>query len=436
MAHLPLVCLRAQLLIRQGNLRIALRKLCHDPEVFLLGRLGEADGHAEAGHQGQLFLHGIRAVHTVVLLHVAAVAPGLPDDVAPVGGSVDQHIVRLRLHAALDDRLQVLVLDLELLKGQIVHINDKAVVPVLDMGNHRGEILELMLIDLNHPQALVIVFVQDRLDACGLSGSAVPEQQHVVGRKSLHKGFRVIHQLLLLDLVADQVVQNHLLRIVDGQELHIVLVSLDTEGLIQAEHAHSVGLIEIRDNAENLLLVRSRLDLPAHRLHLFADVFIIHALLFPNRPVMADGGKAVDLQIPLDRAEIKIKQVFKYPEIPLREMIDAAVVCPHLLAGHTEGILVSQENKGQVIVPQILVKPIHGRQIEKSLHLLIDPRGQLRLRAHAVFIILKNTGKLPQDAVLPQIPVQNQLRDFLVHSPFRLLPCLFAYYNPNRRGCT
>ena len=82
--------------------------------------------------------------------HVVAVAPGLLDQMTAVGGRVDQDIVGLCLHTALDDGLQELVLHFKFFKGQVVHIDDEAVVPVFDLGDHIGEILELMFVNLNH----------------------------------------------------------------------------------------------------------------------------------------------------------------------------------------------------------------------------------------------------------------------------------------------
>ena len=82
-----------------------------------------------------------------------------------VRGGIDQNIFRLLFQSALNDCLQVLVFDLKFLKGKIVHINDEFVIPVLDLRNHLVQILELMLVNLNDPKPLIIVTVQDRLDA-------------------------------------------------------------------------------------------------------------------------------------------------------------------------------------------------------------------------------------------------------------------------------
>ena len=58
-------------------------------------------------------------------------------------------------------------------------------------------------------------------------------------------------------------------------------------------------------------------------------------------------------------------------------MIDGSVVGAYLFAGHTERIFVGQQDKGQIIVPEIFVKAVLGGQIQDGFHLFIDSRGQL-----------------------------------------------------------
>ena len=71
-----------------------------------------------------------------VVFHVVAVLPRLLDEVAAVGRRDNQHIRRARLHAALNDGFQELVLHFVFLERQIVDENHEAVVAVLDFCNH------------------------------------------------------------------------------------------------------------------------------------------------------------------------------------------------------------------------------------------------------------------------------------------------------------
>ena len=49
---------------------------------------------------------------------------------------IDQHIVRFPLQPSLDDRLQVFVLRLKFLEREVVHVNDKFIVAVLNLGDY------------------------------------------------------------------------------------------------------------------------------------------------------------------------------------------------------------------------------------------------------------------------------------------------------------
>ena len=44
--------------------------------------------------------------------------------------TINQHIVRLFLQSALNHRFQIFIFDLEILKTQIVHIDNKLIIPV------------------------------------------------------------------------------------------------------------------------------------------------------------------------------------------------------------------------------------------------------------------------------------------------------------------
>ena len=108
----------------------------HDVVVLLAVRADVADGAAETRGKGQLLFHRVRTVDIAVVFHVVAVLPRLLDEVAAVGCRDNQHIRRARLHAALNDGFQKLVLHFVFLKRQIVDENHEAVVAVLDFCNH------------------------------------------------------------------------------------------------------------------------------------------------------------------------------------------------------------------------------------------------------------------------------------------------------------
>ena len=88
---------------------------------------------------------------------------------------IDQYIIRLFLKSALDHRLQILIFYLKFLEREIIHINDKFIIPVFDLCDHRVQILELMLVYFDHPKSIIIIFIDDRLDTGRFSGSGISE---------------------------------------------------------------------------------------------------------------------------------------------------------------------------------------------------------------------------------------------------------------------
>ena len=148
---------------------------------------------------------------------------------AAVGGGVNQHVFRAGLHAPFDHRLQELVLHLVFLKGKVVDENQEAVIPVLDLPQQGRQFPELVLVDLNHPQALVVILVDQGLDAGGFSRPRVAVEQHVVGVLPGQERLRIPAQLRLLALIAQKILQPHAVHIADGQKLQPILPP-DAEG--------------------------------------------------------------------------------------------------------------------------------------------------------------------------------------------------------------
>ena len=176
--------------------------------------------------------------------HVITVRSALLDEMAAVGCGIDEDIVGLCFHTSFDDCLQVFVLDLEVLKGKVVHVNDKLVITGLDLGNHIGKILELVLVDLDETEALRIELVECRLDSGGLSCSGITVKQHIVCTFTLDKIPGIVEDLLLLKLVTHQIIVVHSIKVVYGNELRsTVMVIPDAESLVETEHTHTMLMI-------------------------------------------------------------------------------------------------------------------------------------------------------------------------------------------------
>ena len=406
MLDLPALRQDFQLLVVDADLGMTRCQGVDDVHILLRTRAEEADGDAEAVRQGELLLHGI-AVVDVVRVEAGLILEGFPHQVAAVRGGVDQHVFRLRFQAALDDGLQVLVLQLRFLEGEIVHVNDEAVVPVLDLVDDPGEILELVLVDLDHPEAPGVVHVQDRLDAGGFSGAGVAVQEHVVRLTAFDKGLGVLDQRFLLPFAADQIVQGHVRGVGDGDQefgpLILFLFRAYAEGLVQAEFAHAVARIEIRHHPEHLFHVRRLLNGFGELLHFFADVLVVDVLLLRQGPEILNHGEAVQAEPAFQTGEIIVEEILEDLQVALYELVHAPFARAGLFGDQGEGRFCHGQQKGEIVVPQIFVEAVHGGDVQETVDLMQDLTAQ-DLRLFAAFVeAAADAGQTVQDRVLANI---------------------------------
>ena len=179
-----------------------------------------------------------------IAVQLLVVTEAFLDQMAAVRRRIDQDIVRLLLQSALDYRFQILVFDLKLLKGKIIHVNDKFIIAVLNLRDDLIQILKLMFVNLDDAQSAVIVPVQDCLDARRLAGTGIAKQQTVIRTAPLYERLCIIDQLLFLNLIADEILQLYMRDIRDRLDLHIVSDMRHTERLVQAQLSYTEFLIE------------------------------------------------------------------------------------------------------------------------------------------------------------------------------------------------
>ena len=53
-------------------------------------------------------------------------------------------------------------------------------------------------------------------------------------------------------------------------------------------------------------------------------------------------------------------------------MVDAPIICPHLLTGDAEWVFICHHEKSKVIVPEIMIKPIIRGDNQKPFELCIN----------------------------------------------------------------
>ena len=380
--------------------------------ILVEGGTGIEDIQSEAVHQGQLLLHGIGVVHVLGMLHVLPVGEILLDQVPAVGGGVDQDVVRLGLEAALDHSLQVLVFDLKLLKGEIIHINDELVVPVLHLRDDIGKILELVLVDLNESQSLGIELVESGLHCGGLSGTGIAVEQHVVGGLPLHEGAGIVADLLLLVFVAHEIRIIHLIQIVDGDQLRgAVLPVPDPEGLVETEHAHTVVPVEAGHRIMDSGSIRLRQQLLGQSIDGLRNIAEVHALMLLDGLVLLQHREAVDGEGLFQCGEIVVQKLLQIIEIVVCKVHCGARRHFPLLADEGQRIFVGHDPEANVVGPEVPGEAVGGGGLHDFVDLVEDhaPECVLILVRDAELQLLQNIRQRDQHRILLQTLVYNEI---------------------------
>ena len=89
-------------------------------------------------------------------------------------------------------------------------------------------------------------------------------------------------------------------------------------------------------------------------------------------------------------------------------LIDAAVHLSYDLTGRTVGILVIGQQKGQIGMPQIALKPIPGRDLQQFIDALEEEASQILLIIESVLVILHQKGHIQQDIPMFHIFIKHQ----------------------------
>ena len=90
-----------------------------------------------------------------------------------------------------------------------------------------------------------------------------------------------------------------------------------------------------------------------------------------NGLILAEGGEAVDAQVPLQGGEIVVEQGPEYGKILLGEVVDRTRLLPGPLGDETERVLIGHQQEGQIVLPQVFVKAVVGGQVQQPLHLAV-----------------------------------------------------------------
>ena len=106
-------------------------------------------------------------------------------------------------------------------------------------------------------------------------------------------------------------------------------------------------------------------------------------------------------------------------EIAGREQIDTAISGASFFTGQTERILRCCQQEGQIVMPQIVVETELRREIEQPVDFTVDGRSQNFGLILTFIEATADVSEMKQDAVLVNVTVDNQIRNFPMRSEER-----------------
>ena len=136
---------------------VPLCQFCHDLLECLFSRRGKINLDTESCNKGQFFLHSIICMQ--FFIPILFVTESLPHQMPSVGSCIDQNIVWFFLQTSFDHGFQILIFDFKFFKREIIHVNNKFIVSIFNLGNHLVQILKLMLIYFDHAKPLIIILI-------------------------------------------------------------------------------------------------------------------------------------------------------------------------------------------------------------------------------------------------------------------------------------
>ena len=102
-----------------------------------------------------------------------------------------------------------------------------------------------------------------------------------------------------------------------------------------------------------------------------------------------------------------MEQLHKCLEITFRKIIDASFIRAHLLTGNTEGILIGNQQKSQIILPQVFIERIIRRYLKQVLDLGKGSGNQFLPGLALVVCLPDDVGQFHQNAILRHIAVNE-----------------------------
>ena len=155
------------------------------------------------------------------------------------------------------------------------------------------------------------------------------------------------------------------------------------------------------------MFIARLLQLPAQRPDFLADIFVIHKLRLSNRFIVRKTAEAVHSQIFFNLRKVIVKQLLKCPEIIFRKIIHASFSGAYLFTGNAEWIFIGDQQKCQVVMPEVLIESIVCRHLKDTFDLPENPGRQNFLRLAFLIHAAENITELHQNGVRLHITIDQ-----------------------------
>ena len=273
-----------------------------------------------------------------------------------------------------------------------------------------------MLVDLDHTKSRSVIFVDQRLDARGFARACVAVEENVVRGNAAQERFRVFRERFFLYIVSHHIGKHDLIRVIDGKKFNLAVRIFDTERAVQTEHTDTVQMVKFRDPIEKFVFIRRLRQLFAECLHLFANAAVIILFRLRNRPIVGQRGEAVNAKRVFQFGKVEVKQSEEDAAIVFREMIDGAFARAFSFGGEGEGIFVRDQIERQIVLPEIFIKAVGGREVENMLDLRINTAHERIFVDFPTAEIAEDIRKRKENRIFFRIAEKEQARGFSVHN--------------------
>ena len=125
---------------------------------------------------------------------------------------------------------------------------------------------------------------------------------------------------------------------------------------MEAQLAHAEILIEFHHIIHEFLHILCLAKPPAQRTDAVADALVEQLAVLIHIGVIANQGTAGSAESLIKSCQVKVEQFLEYGKVVFCKIVDAAFYRAYDLAGCAEGVFMVDQQKGQIIVPEVAGK--------------------------------------------------------------------------------